>query len=280
MPCQAPSGGIPVRRERQRVGRVARLRPQVAQVRGRDVQPGRHPLGDLQTEALELLGLVGGLGEQREPADAERGEHLRRRAVVPLVLAAAETHVGLERVQAPLLQGVGIELRVETDAATFLPQVEQEAADGADPLEGLPELRTAVAPLAAEHVAGQALAVRPHQGRRSAGGGAAYGPLPVAERERHVLLAVDETLEAEHPRGGGEAVLRPHGQGHLATHGGAGEDLAGGGNAPGGLLWYGIGHDAPCQDRWVDHWTTRPVMIARRYQRGVWPASSRSRDRV
>src|SRR5206468_3996783 len=128
--------------EGQRVGGVVRLRPQVAQVRGRDVQPGRHPLGDLQTEPLELLGLVGVVGEQREPDDAERGEHLRRRAVVPLVLATAETHVGLERVEAPLLQGVSVELRVATDATTFLAQVEQEAADGADPLEGLPELRT------------------------------------------------------------------------------------------------------------------------------------------
>src|SRR4051794_17162085 len=97
-----------------------------------------------------------------------------------------------------VLQRVGRELRVEPDATAFLPQVEQVAAGSGNALDGLAQLRTAVTPLAAEYVAGQALAVRADQRhvaivggeRRQAG----------AEREREVLPTVDEPVEAEGPR--------------------------------------------------------------------------------
>ena len=68
-----------------------------------------------------------------------------------------------------------VELRVEPDAAALLPQVEQVAAGVGDALDGLAQLRPAVAALAPEHVSGEALAVRADQrhGAASAAGRAA-----------------------------------------------------------------------------------------------------------
>ena len=50
-------------------------------------------------------------------------------------------------------------------AGLCLAQVQQVAAGVGDALDGLAQLRAAVAPLAAEHVPGEALAVWPHQRR-------------------------------------------------------------------------------------------------------------------
>jgi hypothetical protein len=58
-----------------------------------------------------------------------------------------EREVGLVGVETPVLQRVGVELGVETDAAPLLTQVEQEAAALGDPLDRLPQLRPAVAAL-------------------------------------------------------------------------------------------------------------------------------------
>ena len=77
----------------------------------------------------------------------------------------AEREVGLVGVEALVLQQVGVELAVQADASPFLPQVQQISAGFRNPLDGFAELRAAVAPLAAEDVAGEALAVRPDQGR-------------------------------------------------------------------------------------------------------------------
>ena len=92
-------------------------------------------------------------------------QHLRGDGVVALVLGVAEREVGLVGVQARVLQRVGVELGVEADAAALLSQVQQEPAGVGDALDGLAQLRAAVAPLAAEDVAGEALAVRPDQRR-------------------------------------------------------------------------------------------------------------------
>ena len=111
-------------------------------------------------------------------------------------------------------RSVGVELGVQADAPPLLPQVQQVAAGLGDPLDRLAQLRAAVASLAAEHVAGQALAVQPDQGLDGAGGRAAE-PRPVAEAEREVLAAVDQPVEGEHARGRGEPVGEPQRHRHL-----------------------------------------------------------------
>jgi hypothetical protein len=106
---------------------------------------GRHLRGDGHPGAAELAGLVRVVAEQGDPRDPEGVQHLRGGEVAPLVLAVAERDVGLVRVEPGVLQRVRVELRVEPDPAALLPQVEQVSAGGGDALDGLAQLRPAVA---------------------------------------------------------------------------------------------------------------------------------------
>ena len=115
--------------EVERVRAAVRLGRQVARVRGGEVHAGRAPARPPSTPSrVELRGLVGVVGEQRDPVDAERAQHLGGHGVVALVRGVAEGEVGLVGVEAGVLQRVGVELGVEPDAAALLPQVEQVAA--------------------------------------------------------------------------------------------------------------------------------------------------------
>nr|WP_244524310.1 hypothetical protein [Geodermatophilus dictyosporus] len=188
---------------------------------------GGHPLGHRDAEQLELGGLVGVVRQQPHPVGAQRGQHLRGGGVVALVLAAAEGQVGLVGVEAGVLEGVGVELGVQADAAALLAQVQQDAAGVGDELGRLAQLRPAVAPLAAEHVAGQALAVRAHQRRLAAGRATVDRAAPVAQPEGQVLPAVGQAGEGEHL--GGRAV--PVGEAQRDGHPGAdGRRRRGGGH--------------------------------------------------
>ena len=94
----------------------------------------------------------------------EVAEDLGADAVVALVGPEAELLVRLDRVVALLLELVGPQLVEQADAAPLLEQVEQHApALLGDRLDRAVELVAAVAALGAEDVAGQALAVDPHQ---------------------------------------------------------------------------------------------------------------------
>ena len=177
---------------------------------------GRHQRGDGHPEPAELPGLVRVVAQQGDPRHAQRLQHLRGDQVVALVLAVAEREVRLVGVQARVLQRVGVELGVQADAAALLPQVEQEAAGVGDALDGFAQLRPAVAALAAEHVAGEALAVRPDQRRPAASAGRDGGGT-IAQPEGEVLLAVDQPVEGEHARGRGVPVGEPQGHGHLGA---------------------------------------------------------------
>ena len=69
-----------------------------------------HPVGHRDPEPAQLLGLVGVVAEQGDPADPERAEHLGGDRVVPLVLAVAEGDVRLVGVEPVVLEHVGVEL--------------------------------------------------------------------------------------------------------------------------------------------------------------------------
>lgn len=129
-----------------------------------------------------------------------------------------EGQVRLVGVQSRILQGVGVELVVQADAAPLLPQVQQVAAGVGDAFDRFPQLRTAVAALAAEDIPGQALAVQPHQrGDRRLGGAFLRA---VAERERDVLPSVREAFETEYPGPCDVAVVKAQRQLDLAADGG------------------------------------------------------------
>mmetsp|Transcript_10325 Transcript_10325/g.21915 ORF Transcript_10325/g.21915 Transcript_10325/m.21915 type:complete len:411 (-) Transcript_10325:76-1308(-) len=127
---------------------------------GRDVR--RDALDDAQTKPGESEKLFRVIRDETHVADAEVGEDLRACAVLARVNRQTEFSVGVHRVEAALLQGVGMDLGAQANAAPLLSaQVEQHAvAVSVDALQRLLELRAAVAAERAEDVAGAALRVR------------------------------------------------------------------------------------------------------------------------
>ena len=95
---------------------------------------------------------------------AEVAEDLGADPVVAQVGRQAELDVGLDRVEAVLLELVGAQLVEQADPAPLLGEVEQHAlALALDLRQRGGELLAAVAAQAVEDVAGQALAVDAHQ---------------------------------------------------------------------------------------------------------------------
>ncbi len=81
----------------------------------------------LHAELLQAADLLRVVRQQADRLHLQRVQHVRRDAVVALVVAEAEGEVGLHGVEAVVLQAVGADLVQEADAAPFLPQVEQDA---------------------------------------------------------------------------------------------------------------------------------------------------------
>ena len=119
-------------------------------------------------------------------------------AELALVGPEPEMHVGLDGVHAAVLQSVGAQLVGEPDAATFLADVEHDAAPLLlHPLHRRVQLVAAITAQRTERIAGQALRVHPNEhvflDRSKA--------LPVADavdtdRQGHVCAVVDPTVVA------------------------------------------------------------------------------------
>ena len=109
-----------------------------------------------------------------------------------------EREVRFIGVESCVLQRIRVELGVQPDAPSLLPEVQQVAARVGDPLDSFSQLRPAVASSAAEHVAGEALAVRTDQRHRPRPARTERRG-PITEPEGEVLVAVEESVEAEHP---------------------------------------------------------------------------------
>ncbi len=116
--------------------------------------------------------------------------------------------IGLDRVQTLILKTVGLDLVGQTDAAPFLPHVQEHSTSGfLDHLERSVHLFTAIAAHRTEDVAGQALRVHADQDR--------FRARDVAADKRHVMIAVQKTFveeELELP------VARRHDGFHDAPH--------------------------------------------------------------
>ena len=124
-------------------------------------------LGDalLDCDALSLQAgyLVRIVRQQPDTVHAQRPEHRRRKPIVALVVGESKALVGVDRVQPAILQRIGAQFIGQPDAAPFLPKVEKDAtAFVTEDSQGFAELGAAVALEAAEHVTGQAFAVKPH----------------------------------------------------------------------------------------------------------------------
>src|SRR5580693_8929254 len=127
------------------------------------VQGGGDLPGDRNAQAGQLSALVRVVAQQRDAVGAQRVQHLGCAGVVALVGPVTEREIRVVRIQATILQRVGVEFVIQSDAAPFLAQIQHVPAVFGDPLDRFAQLRPAVASLAAEHVAGEAFTVQAHQ---------------------------------------------------------------------------------------------------------------------
>ena len=112
-----------------------------------------------------------GLLVNRRTSEAKVLEQLDADAVIAAVGLVAQRQVGLDRVEALVLQVVGLDLLDQADAAAFLRQIDQHAGPFlADHLHGQVELVAAIAAQRGQQVAGEAGRVQPHQRLRPRGG--------------------------------------------------------------------------------------------------------------
>ncbi len=157
---------------------------------GRDDQ--RQARGDADAERLEAGDLARVVGHQLDRLHAERVQHVGGDAVVALVVAEAQGLVGLDGVEAVVLQLVGADLVGQADAAALLAQVEQDAVRHRRELaQGGLQLVAAVAAQRADDVAGEALRVEPHRHVLAVDD-------VLAMHEGGVLLAVGLVGEGDH----------------------------------------------------------------------------------
>src|ERR1700749_3243690 len=85
-----------------------------------EVQGGGDLLGNCDAQAGQLSALVRVVAQQRDTAGTESVQHLGRAGVVAFVGPAAEREIRVVRVQAPILQRVGVEFLVQSDAPPLL----------------------------------------------------------------------------------------------------------------------------------------------------------------
>src|SRR5439155_13431247 len=149
----------------QQVSHARLLGAQVADVVGVGLGLERHPLDDLEAEALEAAVLGRVVRQQTHRRDAQVDEDLGPDAVLAAVDRQAELDVGVDGVVALLLEAVGPQLVGDADAAALVAaQVDHHAqALLGDVAHGGGQLWAAVTPQRAEHVAGVALAVHAHE---------------------------------------------------------------------------------------------------------------------
>ena len=140
-----------------------------------------------KAEAVDARELPRIVREQPHRADTEIRQDADAETVLALIRAEAKTLVGFDGVVSLILQRVGADLIGQPDAASFLVQVENDAASfGCDACHRRMQLRTAVAAGRMEHIACQARRVKTNEHT--------VAVADVTTDERDVFLAVGEVL--------------------------------------------------------------------------------------
>ncbi len=123
-------------------------------------------LDDFEVVAIETDDLARVVGHEADFFHAEIGDDLGADAVVTQVHAETEFEVGFDGIEALLLEFVGFDFAMETDAAAFMTaHIDDDAcALLLDPLHSGMELAAAITTAGGEDVAGQALAVDANEG--------------------------------------------------------------------------------------------------------------------
>jgi hypothetical protein len=126
----------------------------------------RHAFNHLDTGALQSLDLFGIIRKQAHLAYAERFQNFRGKSELAVIGLKTEAFVGLNRVEAGILQFVSLQFCHQANAAAFLLFVDQDSrARVANHGKSHFKLLSAVASQGMENVAGEALRVNAHQRR-------------------------------------------------------------------------------------------------------------------
>ena len=153
----------------------------------------RHALLHDDAAARQGGHLLGVVRQQPDPAKAQAAQHLGGRQIDPLVGVETQLLVGLDGVGAAVLQAIGAQLVHQADAAALLRQVEQQSGPRlGDGVDRAAQLIAAVAPQAAQEVAGKAFGMQPGQ----------HGAILVglADHHRQMLEAAVAGPEGDDPR--------------------------------------------------------------------------------
>ena len=178
---------------------------QIAAILGIDRRMQRHAPADLDAGAGKAVQLGRIVGQQHDAAAAEQLQHARRDPIVALIVLETERHIGIDRVEAGILQPIRLHLVGEAEPAPLLVEVEDDAARVLDAGNRKLELIAAIAAPRPEHVPGQAGRVQPDEHRLGEIG------LPDDDRGRAAADAVPEHDELRllraferHAGGGGD----------------------------------------------------------------------------
>src|SRR5690606_2210347 len=82
------------------------------------------------TARFQPFDLFGVIGQQFYSRDIEQLQHPSSGREIPRINGKAKTLVGVDRVKSLILQGIGAQFVDKADAASFLPQIEQNAPGG------------------------------------------------------------------------------------------------------------------------------------------------------
>ena len=118
---------------------------------------------DLDAVVAQRIDLLRVVRQQADAFEAELREQRRGDVVAALVGEKAQMLVGVDGVEAAVLQHVGAQLVRQADAAPFLIEIQQHAAaERADARDGRAQLLAAIAAQAAEQIAREARRVQTH----------------------------------------------------------------------------------------------------------------------
>lgn len=157
-------------------------------------------LDDFEVMAFESDDLSGVVGHQADFADAEIGDDLGADAVVAQVHGEAELEIGFDGIETLLLEFVGFDFAMKTNAASFVTTHVDDDAGALllNTLHGGMELTATVTAARGENVAREALAVDANEG------GGVWVDLPFDEGD--VMGVVQDTavkVQAEAAEVGG-----------------------------------------------------------------------------
>ena len=119
---------------------------------------------DFQPVTFKTNDLFRVVGQEPDFPDAEVVEDLGTHSVVAQVGGETELLIGFNRVEAPLLEFVGVNLRPEANAPPFLPKVEENPVILRNPLKRSVELASAVAAPGTEDISRETFGVDPDEG--------------------------------------------------------------------------------------------------------------------